>query len=103
MADPFFMNTHKNWDKYVTNIIDEFNEYPNNQDKWVALNNSAFEVFNYGNINDLKLALTWAKKSVSLSLNSINLDTEANLLYKLGEKKMQFNWSKGRRIRSKRS
>jgi hypothetical protein len=55
---------------------------------WQRLNSMAWNYFE--TVTDkklLKAALSWAEKSVSLQKTWFNLDTKANLLYKLNKKK----------------
>jgi len=71
-----------------------FESYPNNQDDY-NLNNWAWELFKTSNDSKvLETALKWSKKSVDMLNHDpnagdlhINMDTYANLLYKLGKKK----------------
>ena len=90
-----YYKVKKDWKKYLYYLIKSCNRDGDHflRDSW-RMNNTAFEVFKYSNsINQLKKALTWINKSVSMRGTVSNgflasyLDTQANLLYKLGKKK----------------
>lgn len=62
-----------------------FDKYCENANQ---LNSIAWYYFeNFSNKKELKAALNWVNRSISLNKNWYNLDTKANLLNKLGKKK----------------
>jgi hypothetical protein len=59
------------------------------QAAFVDLNNCAFEVFEYSrNRKELEKALSWVNQSINMMARPFpeEMDTKANLLYKLGRK-----------------
>jgi len=62
---------------------------------WSELNQQAWAYFEKETDKEkLTKALGWAKKSVGIEENYFNIDTYANLLYKLGDKKEALIWVK---------
>jgi lysyl-tRNA synthetase class II len=62
-----------------------FDKYCDNANQLNAIAWYYFE--NFADKKDLKAALNWVNRSISLNKNWYNLDTKANLLNKLGKKK----------------
>jgi len=89
-----FYRTTKAWPKYAKSFIRQM-EF-SGIDDWkpasrtaMALNNDAFEVFKYSkDRKELEKALIWIDRAISMEPEpkSEELDTKANLLYKLGKK-----------------
>ena len=84
----------KAWEKYARYfVIDMKRINIENQTPGLgasmAINNSAFEVFKYSKSRkELKEALSWIDKALSMNYyQAQELDTKANLLYKLGKNK----------------
>lgn len=76
----------KNWDRFVIAADPYFKKY-SGQVEVFEMNNMAFRVFQ--NVNDkglLASALSWSKYTVEKEYSHNNLDTYANLLYKLGRR-----------------
>lgn len=97
----------KDWKNYTTNVIRKVEKYgpydkafyqkPNHE--FALWNFSAWEVFQYSNNPaELKKALEWSKKSITLAPTSDqfglseSMDTYANILYKLHRKKEAMEW-----------
>lgn len=83
----------RKWDKYTKYFVLELRN--NHIENWPygpgtswRLNNDAFEVFKYSNRKkELQEALSWIDKALSMNVYvAQELDTKANLLYKLGRK-----------------
>ncbi len=88
-----FIKDGPNYTKYLVQRIDQqFREQgiaKSDLRAAVFYNNYAFEIFKYDeNKRDLQTALTWERKldQIQPNPNGNFLDTEANLLYKLGKK-----------------
>jgi len=88
-----YNNSTKNWHQYVKYFIRLREEQgienllPMTGSNLVELNNSAYEVFKYGNKQQLKEALSWVDRALSaMNSNFDAIDTKANILYKLGRK-----------------
>ena len=62
------------------------NRYLKLTNEWDILNAVAWEVFEQeDNPKVLKMALGWINRSIGINSNAFNLDTKANLLYKMKE------------------
>lgn len=89
-----FYRDSKQWSKYATSFIRQMEE--SGIDEWapgsrtaMAMNNDAFEIFKYSKEqNELKKALIWTDRALAMEEkpNAQDLDTRANLLYKMGKK-----------------
>jgi thioredoxin-related protein len=90
-----FFKASENWTKYVTSFIRQMelagiDHWSNEGVGAIILNNDAFEVFKYSNDKkELEEALSWVDKALSVESNMtpLEMDTKANLLYKLGRTK----------------
>lgn len=92
-----FYRIVKNWKQYAKYLVlrSEYlkiEQAPPGFSASMQLNNVAFDVFKYSrNKQELRKALTWANGALAMdsgkSYYSGDLDTKANLLYKLGRKK----------------
>jgi len=87
----------KRWDRYIKYFIrqQEMNGISNLQaslNNSATLNNAAYEVFEYStNKRELEKALLWVNQALKMVastpfLQALDMDTKANLLYKLGKK-----------------
>jgi len=84
----------KKWSKYTKYLIEEkeingIEHVQPGQAAFVDLNNCAFEVFEYSrNRKELEKALSWVNQSINMMARPFpeEMDTKANLLYKLGRK-----------------
>jgi len=92
-----FYKNCKNWRKYarlLTRQVDYLGikELPRNMWGALYLNNNAWEVFMYSdNKMDLRKALSWSNYAIMIDSSYLltnNMDTKANILYKLGKKKL---------------
>jgi len=92
-----FYKFRKEWSSYARSVVrrvQEFGPYGIIPDEDFNLNNLAWEVFQYANdSDDLKIALSWSDRAVDIvskakdRFNLANwMDTNANLLYKLGRR-----------------
>ncbi len=85
----------KNFQSYAKYRVQQIQNA--NVEKWpagdmtsIALNNFAVEVFKYSNDKtDLESALSWVDRALSMQVTprASEMDTKANILYKLGRKK----------------
>jgi len=89
-----YYKVRQKWNKYIKCFVreQEMNGIENlqpGQGAIVELNNSAFEVFEYSkNKQELEKALSWVNESLIMVPRPYpqQMDTKANLLYKLGKK-----------------
>ncbi len=71
---------------YIAATKNHFETYGTND--WESLNEAAWNFYEFvDNKKELKQAIKWAQKSVSLEKTFYNMDTLAALYYKLGKKK----------------
>src|SRR5690606_21053138 len=92
-ADLLIFQSKSDWDNYISTankIISSrsdlgFQFY--NQIAWTIFEKS-------NNKNHLKTAANWAKKSIAINENVYNLDTYANILFVLGDKKNAISYQK---------
>jgi thiol-disulfide isomerase/thioredoxin len=88
LSNAFAMNVYKmtkDWDNYANQTISYFEKYPSTNSN--ELNSIAWDFFeNVDNPEYLKKALGWSLESVKISEGYANMDTVANLYYKLGDK-----------------
>ena len=88
LTNAFAMNVYrltKDWENYGTQAIAYFEKHPSQNSN--ELNSVAWNFFeNVTNPAHLQKAVAWALESVRLSEGYGNLDTVANLYYKLGDK-----------------
>jgi len=90
-----FYKARKQWEsyaKYFVRLIEiiQINTWTST----ASIDNNAFEVFKYSNNpNELEEALSWINRALSLEnpLDGADVDTKANLLYKLGKKDEAFS------------
>jgi thiol-disulfide isomerase/thioredoxin len=90
-----YYRSTKRWTQYTKYLVIRLKQ--NKIETWPAgtmtslvMNNNAFEVFKYSkDKEDLETALAWVDKALSMQagLDASELDTKANILYKLGRKK----------------
>jgi thioredoxin-related protein len=88
-----YYNSTKNWHKYVKCFIQLKqvqgieNLQPTTEFNRMVLNNAAYEVFEYGNKEQLIKALSWVDRALSTNSSYFDaIDTKANILYKLGSR-----------------
>jgi len=89
-----YYHSEKEWGEYVKYFIwqqeaNGIESWTNGRSNGFALNNNAYEVFQYGNRKwELRKALSWVNRSLSMAAKpyAFELDTKANILYKLGRK-----------------
>lgn len=88
----FLKKNVPNFVKYKQQII---NKFPNRINNWILANDSWF-VFENAEKSDresLLIGLSWSEKIVREEPNNApNLDTYANILYKLGRKEVAISW-----------
>jgi len=83
----------KNWRDYAKYLVEEndfinFEKLPNIPNNIVYLNNCAWDVFLYSSDQEeLRKAIVWSDWTIKMSKDAGggNLDTKANLLYKMGD------------------
>jgi len=88
---------HKHWPEYTKYLVlfqEKFGSRTNNDAMAsLILNNYAWDVFRYGhNKEELSKALSWSSKAVMMHPSANWMDTYANILYKLGQKKLSIRW-----------
>jgi tetratricopeptide (TPR) repeat protein len=83
----------RKWDKYVKYFVLEMQithieNWPPGRGTSFGLNNNAFEVFKYSKRRkELEEALSWIDRALTMNAyQAEELDTKANLLYKLGRR-----------------
>ena len=96
-AKPDFYKFRKDWGNYTDAIVQQVDKrgldnVSKNYSGATYLNDMAWPVFLYSNNKaELQKALVWSRLSIKYDSTSINapnnMDTNANLLYKLGKKK----------------
>lgn len=89
-----YYKAKKRWKEYIKCFV--WQQEMNGIEKWqpglgtsINLNNSAFEVFQYSkNKRELEKALSWVNSALAMTNSRYpqQMDTKANLLYKLGKK-----------------
>lgn len=87
-----FYRSTKMWSKYSTMFIKHLqlsgiDAWPPGNNTAMVLDNDAYEIFKYStNRKELEIALTWINRALIMELipQPEDLDTKANLLYKLG-------------------
>lgn len=85
-AKTLYYYNANDWNKFVATADRYFSKYISRVAGF-EVNNMAFRVFQ--NVNDKKMlasALSWSKYTLETEVNHNNLDTYANILYKLGRK-----------------
>jgi len=94
-----YYRTNKKWKEYSHCFVKQILYYralqPKDFKPWdLIINNQAWEVFLHSNNKkELKIALKWSEEACSLNPNGAqNLDTKANLYYKLGNRKEALYW-----------
>jgi hypothetical protein len=93
-AKSVYYANRKRWDSLVSTTnewLEKYNsvisEYVLNEVAWVVFENAA-------DTNVLRAALVWSKRCVDGPENGGIMDTYANLLYKLGDKKNAIQWQR---------
>ncbi len=88
LTNSFAMNvfrTTKDWDSYAKQAIGYYEKNPSSD--WSELNSVAWNFFeNVTNTEHLQKAVTWGLESIKLYEGYANMDTVANLYFKLGDK-----------------
>jgi thiol-disulfide isomerase/thioredoxin len=91
MGQEVYYRSIGKWDKYVKYFVLEMQithieNWPPGRGTSFALNNNAFEVFKYSKQKkELEAALSWLNRALTMNAyQGEELDTKANLLYKLG-------------------
>jgi thiol-disulfide isomerase/thioredoxin len=89
----------KKWDKYATYFVlhmqsADIENWPPGRATSLGLNNNAFEVFKYSKRRkELEEALSWIDRALTMNVYQVQeLDTKANLLYKLGRNNEAITW-----------
>lgn len=87
----YYYHDIKDWDRYTENYDAFIRKYTRVKDL-MLLNNTAWEVFlKTSDKRALKRALAWSKEAIAEN-DPPNIDTYANLLYKLGNKEEAIKW-----------
>jgi hypothetical protein len=81
-----FYERSEDADKYANSVLSHYKQYPS--DNAMELNSIAWGFYEkVEDINQLKMAVRWAEKSVEMDKQYMNLDTLAWLYKKAGMKK----------------
>ncbi|AEW01220.1 hypothetical protein A4D02_32865 [Niastella koreensis] len=89
-----FYKQRSQWPEYIESLITYINKYPLSITT-SGYNDFAWQVFEHSdNPVDLKIALEWSKKTLIVNGKEehSNMDTYANILYKLGKKNDAISW-----------
>jgi hypothetical protein len=91
-AKIYYYQQTKDWKNFQANIVGFMNKYGANVEA-PTLNEFAWAVFeNCPDVNCVKEALAWSKRSFEKGNQPEFIDTYANLLYKMGKKKEAIEW-----------
>jgi thioredoxin-related protein len=93
-AKIFFYQQTGNWKVFSASVTEMLNKYPNSLNAQM-MNGFAWRIFEQcEDIDCVKQALGWSKKSVDKDNDPMFIDTYANLLHKTGNTKEAINWQK---------
>lgn len=83
----------QNWNRYCPSVIAYMDQY-GNEESYTNLNNYAWHVYEHcQNKEHLIKALSWVRKSVSISPEWFNTDTYASVQFALGNLKEAKTWA----------
>lgn len=91
-AKATYYQAKKDWANFQVAVLDYMQKYGANVSP-EKLNNFAWTVFeNCNDMNCVKEALSWSKRSFADNNSPMFMDTYANILYKMGKKKEAITW-----------